>query len=109
MDSIFVSDGEQIDYTPSGDVAAGDVIVQGTLIGVAERDIPDGTLGALTVLGIRTFPKHVSSSSALSAGAKVYWDIADNEVNTDTGNPYLGKVVIAAGATDTTVQVRMEQ
>ncbi len=109
MDSTFVSDGEQIDYTPSGDVAAGDVVVQGTLVGVAERDIASGVLGALTVLGIRKFPKHASSSLVITAGAKVYWDIADNEVNLDTGNPYLGKAVLAAGATDATITVRMEQ
>ncbi len=109
MDSIFVSDGETVDYTPSGDVAAGDVVVQGTLVGVAERDIPADTLGALTIMGIRTFPKHASSSLVITAGAKVYWDVADNEVNLDTGNPYLGKAVLAAGATDATITVRMEQ
>ena len=31
-------DGAAIDYTPGTDVAAGDVVVQGELVGVAKRD-----------------------------------------------------------------------
>ena len=109
MDSIFKSDGDHVDYTPSGAVAAGDVVAQGQLVGVAERDIAANELGALTIKGVRSFPKHVSSSSAIAAGTKLYWDVADNEVNTDTANPYLGKAVLAATATATTVDVLMDQ
>jgi predicted RecA/RadA family phage recombinase len=36
----FIHDGEQIDYTPGSAVAAGAVVVQGELIGIAKVDIP---------------------------------------------------------------------
>jgi hypothetical protein len=35
MAAQFVHDGNRVDYTPSSAVAAGDVVVQGELVGVA--------------------------------------------------------------------------
>jgi len=35
----FIHDGKSIDYTPGADVAAGDVVVQNDLLGVAKLDI----------------------------------------------------------------------
>ena len=49
----FQHDGNAIDHTPTADVAAGDVVVQGDLIGVAKTPIPANTLGALAVVGAR--------------------------------------------------------
>jgi predicted RecA/RadA family phage recombinase len=43
----FVHDGEAIDYTPAADVAAGAVVVQGELVGVAKQPIAANKLGAL--------------------------------------------------------------
>lgn len=37
--ATFVHDGRAIDYTPGGDVAAGDVVVQGELVGIAKTPI----------------------------------------------------------------------
>ena len=53
----FVHDGKSIDYTPSADVTAGDVVVQEDLVGVAKFDIASGVLGALAVEGVFDFPK----------------------------------------------------
>ncbi|MFQ3588264.1 MAG: capsid cement protein, partial [Fimbriimonadaceae bacterium] len=41
--AVFVHDGECIDYTPGAAVAAGDVVVQGDLIGVAKQPIAANT------------------------------------------------------------------
>ena len=108
--ATFVQDGISIDYTPSSAVTAGDVIVQGTLVGVAKKDIAASALGALAVSGVFDFAKGVTSGDAITAGAAVYWD-ADNEVATTTadGNTSLGKAVEAATATATTVRVLMVQ
>jgi len=43
----FIHDGKSIDYTPTADVAAGDVVVQNDLLGVAKLDIAANALGAL--------------------------------------------------------------
>jgi predicted RecA/RadA family phage recombinase len=108
----FIHDGNSIDHTPSADVAAGDVVVQGDLIGIAKLDIAAGTLGALAVTGVFDVPKTAGVGEAMAAGAKVYWDVADGIAKEDAeagANKYLGKTVLAAVDDDTTVRVRLEQ
>ena len=108
MTAFFVQDGNSIDYTPSVDVAAGDVVIQGDLVGVAKLDIKAGTLGALAVTGVFDFPKAEGSGTAISAGATVYWDVADAEAKEDSesgANKLLGKAVKDAADDDATVRV----
>ncbi len=96
--AVFVQQGEQIDYTPSADVAAGDVVVQGDLVGVARTPIPAGTPGSL--------------ATEFAAGAKVYWDAANKLAVTTDGagaNKLVGKAVRAAGAGATVIRVRLSQ
>jgi len=106
----FVQEGASIDYTPGSDVDAGDVVVQGDLVGVAKLDINADELGALAVEGVFDFPKDTGSASAIDAGKKVYWD-SGNEVVTETvgSNTYAGKTIADAGASDATARVRMSQ
>ncbi len=107
----FVQRGDAIDYTPSSGVSAGDVVVQGELVGVAKLDIKANALGALAVTGVFDFPK-ASGDGGITVGAKVYWDEAEGVAKTDdeTGaNKLIGKAVTAAGDTDTKVRVRMSQ
>jgi predicted RecA/RadA family phage recombinase len=108
----FIQDGKSIDYTPGADVSAGDVVVQGDLVGIAQLDIASGALGALAVTGVFDLPKTAGVDEGIAAGAKVYWDVADAVAKTDAeagANKYLGKTVAAAGDDDTTVRVRLEQ
>ncbi len=108
--AVFVQQGEQIDYTPSADVAAGDVVVQEDLVGIARSAIPAGTPGSLAVAGVFDVVK--ASATEFTAGAKVYWDATNKlAVTTDGGgaNKLVGKAVRAAGAGVTTVRVRLSQ
>ena len=108
----YVHEGNYIDYTPGSAVTAGDVIVQGDLIGIGMGDIAANTLGALAVTGVFDVPKATGASTAITAGATVYWDVADEEAKTDdesAANNLLGKVVKAAGDKDATVRVRLMQ
>ena len=108
----FIHDGDSIDYTPDSDVSAGDVVVQEELVGVAKLDIEANRLGALAVTGVFDFPKATGGGTAIAAGKKVYWDVADGEAKEDdeTGaNKLIGKTVAAAGDDDTTVRVRLSQ
>ena len=110
--AVFVQEGNQIDYTPGSAVAAGDVVVQGDLIGVAKQPIAANVLGALAVDGVFDFPKATGVGTAITAGASVYWDEADQEAKTDSetgANKLLGKTTAAAGDNDTTVRVRLSQ
>ena len=108
MKAIFVQTGDAIDYTPTVDVAAGEVIVLGDLVGVAKQPIKANQLGSLAVSGVFDFEK---ASGAISVGALVYWDDDDDRVATTvaSGNKLLGKAVRAAAAADATVRVRLSQ
>ena len=112
MTARFIHDGNSIDYTPGADVSAGDVVVQGDLIGIAKLNIASGALGALAVTGVFDVPKATGVGAAIGAGLKVYWDAAEAVAKTDAeagANKYLGKTVLAAGDDDATVRVRLEQ
>jgi predicted RecA/RadA family phage recombinase len=112
MIARFIHEGKSIDYTPAADVTAGDVIVQGELVGVAQVDIPANQLGALLVAGVCDFPKVTGAGTAIEAGVEVFWDVADAEAkaNSELGtNPLIGKCVMAAADADTTVRVRLSQ
>ena len=104
----FIQDGASIDYTPGADVAAGDVIVQGDLVGVARGPIKSGQLGALAVEGVFDFTKN--TGVAYTAGQLLYWDDTNNVVtDTATGNKQIGKAIRAAASGDTTARVRLNQ
>jgi predicted RecA/RadA family phage recombinase len=108
--ATFVQEGASIDYTPGADVAAGDVIVQGDLVGVARLDIKASRLGALAVDGVFDFAKGTGGGTAIAMGTVVYWNDTTNQATaTATGNKKIGTVVRAAADADATVRVRMSQ
>lgn len=104
--------GRSVDYTPSSAVAAGQVVVQGSLVGIAEIPIAANVLGALAVEGVFDI---VKVNGTITAGAAVYWD-ADGDpqggtagtgalTTTSTLNTFVGWTIAAAGATDEYVPV----
>jgi len=112
MTAMFKHRGEAIDHVPSADVGAGDVVVQGELVGVAKLDIKAETLGALHVSGVFDFPKATGSGSGLAAGVKAYWDDTAKVATEDAAggvNKYLGKTAAEAGDDAATVRVRLSQ
>ena len=110
--ATFVHNGDAIDYTPGADAAAGAVVVQGELVGIAKMPIAADALGALAVVGVFDLPKTAGVGEAIAAGAEVYWDEGDQVAKTDSeagANKKLGKTVAAAGDDDATVRVRLSQ
>ena len=108
----FIQQGNSIDHTPAGAVTAGDVIVQGDLIGIAKVDCIANQLGALAVVGVFDINKATGVGTGIAVGTKVYWDVADQEAKADDeagANKYLGKTIAAAADEDATVRVRLEQ
>ena len=108
----FVCEGNAIDYTPSSAVAAGDVVVQGDIIGVAKQAIVANTPGSLAISGVFDFPKATGAGTGIAAGANVYWDEADKQAKTDDesgANKLLGKTIQSAAETDATVRVLLNQ
>jgi predicted RecA/RadA family phage recombinase len=107
MAMAFVKgDGWCIDYTPSAAVAAGDVVLQGFMIGVAPEPIAAGVKGSLQVTGVAEFVKG-TGDNGLTVGAIAYWDDAAKvATSTAASNKYLGKVVIGT-TTEVLVKVLM--
>ena len=106
--TTFVQEGCSIDYTPGADIAAGDVVVQGDLVGVAKLEIKSGKPGSLAVDGVFDFAKN--TGVAYTVGQLLYWDDTANVVTTTaTGSKLIGKVVRAAASADATVRVRLSQ
>lgn len=108
----YVQEGAAIDYTPSEDLAAGDVVVLGDLVGVAKRGIPADAQGALHVEGVYDFPKASGGGVTFSTGDVVYWNAGGSlAVATDGAgaNKAIGKAVADAADGDATVRVRMSQ
>lgn len=110
--ATFVQGGGSIDYTPVSAVLAGQVVVQGSMIGVAKTPIAAGALGSLAVKGVFDV---VKANEQQALGAALYWDADGNPyggtagtgcaTTTAGGNTFIGFAQAAAGATDETVRV----
>ena len=110
----FVHDGSSVDYTPGSALTAGDVVVQGTLVGIAKVDVAAGALGALAVLGVFDVAK---AAVAFTPGAAVYWDADGNPVGgtagtgaattVRTGNTFMGFALAAANEAATTARTAL--
>lgn len=112
MVARLIHDGKAIDYTPSADVTAGDVVVQGELVGIAPRSIAANTLGALQIEGVFEFPKPTGVGTDAAVGTLMYWDAADGNAQetADTGtNKLIGKLVKACTVDDTTCWIKLDQ
>lgn len=93
-----------VDYTASADVAAGDVILlgsveantggDGALACVAPVDIANGTQGALSAGGGVYDAVNLNNAAV---GAKVWWDDDVNKLTTTSTNNALFGFVVANG------------
>ena len=97
MSAKYWQRGETIDYTPTDDLANGDVVDLATRIGVAGNDIPAGETGAVHVVGVFEIPK---ATGAVTVGQALYWDKAAENIPA-------GWAVAAAGSSDATVLVKL--
>ena len=109
MDARYVQRGDAIDYTPAADVAAGDIVILGKLVGVAKLDIASGELGALALTGVYEAAK--ASGTAFAAGALVAWNPATKQAvaGGTSGATNIGHAVAAADAASAFVHVRLCQ
>lgn len=116
MGAVFKHEGDTVDLTLAATTAAGDVVAQGGLVGVAVRGGAAGALAAVRVKGVFAFPKTAAASGAgITSGATLYWNATGGVATTDeddgetvpTAYPLLGKAVGDAASTDATVLVRL--
>ena len=107
---MAVQHGSLIDYTAGADIAAGGVVVIGSLVGVAPRPIANGDTGAVAIEGVYKLPKPSagSGSETISAGAQVLYYATSGIANTVTG-VVAGYAVAQAVTGSATVSVKLER
>lgn len=105
--ATHVQEGEQIDYTPVGALAAGDVVDLGTCVGITFKPIEAGELGVLVIEGVFDVAKY--TGEAISLWAPVYWDVGTTTATGTVGysEATIGKCVKEALAGDSTVRVKL--
>lgn len=103
-----ISAGLTIPYTPSSAKSAGDVVVQGDLVGIVAHDLEANKLGNLDVDGHFEFPKATGGGTALTVGGTVFWDAGNSRVSaTASVGKKAGVVTQAAADGDATVRVKL--
>ena len=98
----YVQDGDVLDYTPGSAVAAGDVVVIGSLVGVAPRAIAANALGSLAIDGVWEMPCATGATGA--QGSAINWYAVSGVAHATTGTA-AGKLAKARLVGDTSVQV----
>jgi predicted RecA/RadA family phage recombinase len=98
----YVQKGDLLDYTPAAAVAAGDVVVIGSLVGVAPRPIAANAVGSLAVEGVFEMP--VATGATGAQGSAISWYATSGVAHASTGTT-AGKLAKARLVGDTTVQV----
>lgn len=100
--SDYVGDDGLLDYTPGSAVAAGDVVVIGSLVAVAPRPIAANALGTLSIDGVYSLP--CASGATGAQGSAINWYATSGVAHASTGVA-AGKLAKARAAADTTVDV----
>ncbi len=107
----FIQRGDVIDVTAGANIDSGDVVVLTDVVGVAQADIANGETGAVLVTGVVQLP--CEADDVITVGAKLYWNGTALTLDPDDGEqeptayPFAGHATTAAGATVTTVQVKL--
>jgi predicted RecA/RadA family phage recombinase len=102
----FVQPGVSLTLPAPADVVSGDVVIVGSLIGIASETVLSGADLDIETEGVFTLPK--VSALAIAIGDLVYWDAGAKLVTkTSSGNKLLGAAVTAAANPSGTVNVRL--
>lgn len=108
MQAKFISgDPIMIPYTPSGAIAAGDVIVEGDSTFIAHLPIAANTLGAVAAGGgvYEATATGGSGGDVIALGDRLYWDdTADVAEESATSNVQLGIAIEDKAETATTIR-----
>jgi predicted RecA/RadA family phage recombinase len=98
----YVQKGDVLDYTPAAAVAAGDVVVIGSLVGVAPVAIAANAMGSLAIDGVWSMPCATGATGA--QGSAISWYAVSGVAHASTGTA-AGKLAKARAAGDTSVHV----
>lgn len=110
MAQNYIEPGDVFEYTvpASTTIASGEGVIMGDAFGVALRGGTTGAVLPVKVTGVFTLPK--ATGTAISYGAKVYWDATNKRITaTDASgvNKLAGYAFGAELSAATTVKVKL--
>lgn len=94
----YMQKGDVIDYTNAAATAVEyhEVLVIGSLVGVAEEPIPKDSTGSVAIVGVFSLP---TDAVDITAGAPVYWDAASGKaVKENSGSLICAGVAVGASS-----------
>ncbi|OEU67461.1 MAG: hypothetical protein BBJ57_02070 [Desulfobacterales bacterium PC51MH44] len=103
--AVAVSEGNRVPFTPTADVSAGVPQVLDAIVVVPTSDIAADELGSAAVEGLFEVAK--PGTFATTFGQKLYYDVADGEVNEDSGNVLMGAAMSRQLSADTSVIIKL--
>lgn len=107
MAQNFIQSGDVLDYVNGTGqaIASGDVVVVGSLIGVALVNIADGATGAVQLEGIFIIAK--TTSLAITQGDKLYFNTSTKKVTKTVTDKPIGTAAASALSADTSIPVNL--
>lgn len=103
----FVQAGSALTIPAPANVASGDVVIVGNIIGIANAAAASGADLDVTTTGVFNLPK--VSGDVFAVGATVYFNTATKlATTTASGNTAIGTAVAAAGVGAALVKVRLK-
>ena len=107
MANNYYQDSDIIDYTAGADVASGELVIQGSFVGVAIKDIATGETGAIKRTGVWSLVK--AATVVFAQGDPAYYNATTKEITDVTsGNTLVGTVAYPAVADDEDVKVSLD-
>ncbi len=77
MAKNYIKPGEHMSFTAGANVASGQAVVIGTLLGVALCAVLNGEKGEAAIEGVWELPK--LSTAVITQGARLTWDVSAGE------------------------------
>lgn len=115
MAKNYVMKGDVIPFTAGAATTSGQVVVVGSIVGVALGDVANGAVGQLAIKGVFTIP---AATAEITVGAAVYWDAGGDPVGgtagsgaataTSSGNTLIGYAIAGKAAAGASVNVLMK-
>lgn len=103
MNATFVQRGEAVDFVPTRNVEAGEILRFGGLLGIVKIPVKSGELGALHLGGIFDV---VKTAEAIAAGSRVFWSEAASAATSESlGNAFLGVAACHSQASAAKVRI----
>ncbi len=108
MATTYSRYGASFNHTATADVESNDVVVQGTLAGVAVADIATGSTGTVAIEGVWRLPAR--TGVAFAQGEALAWDVSLSRVIKSSAATAgdidnFGKAMEAKASADDTVDV----